>query len=135
MKFLKLDYVKAHSRIDYNDEDALLELYINSAEETVMNYIDRTYEEMLKDYDGVPKPVRLAAMMLVDLSYQQRSPISTQNFSAVPYGFEMLLKPYMRLSERDTSHNDNHHEEKHNGKHQHHGIHQRNTEQEGGDTE
>lgn len=101
MKYMKLDYVKAHSRIDYNDEDALLELYINSAEETVMNYIDRTYEEMQEDYGGVPEPIRLATMMLVDVSYQQRSPISTQNFSAVPYGFEMLLKPYMRLTQRD----------------------------------
>lgn len=128
MKYMKLDYVKMHSRIDYNDEDALLELYINSAEETVMNYIDRTYEEMQEYYGGVPEPVRLATMMLVDISYQQRSPISTQNFSAVPYGFEMLLKPYMRLSERETYDDSNSNENNHNHNHRH-GIQHRNVEQ------
>ena len=39
MKWLKIDYIKQHSRIDYDCEDGLLELYGESAEETVLNVI------------------------------------------------------------------------------------------------
>ena len=36
--------------------------------------------------------------MLVDVSYQYRSPISPTNVSVVPYTFDILVKPYMRLA-------------------------------------
>lgn len=98
MKYMRLDYIKLHSRIDYNDEDGLLELYADSAEQTVLNYLNRTYEDVVETWGAVPEPVRQATLMLVDLSYQQRSPVSQQNMSVVPYGFDALLKPYMRLS-------------------------------------
>jgi hypothetical protein len=35
--------------------------------------------------------------MLVAISYQQREPASQQNVYAVPYSFDMLIKPYMRM--------------------------------------
>ena len=36
--------------------------------------------------------------MLVDLSYQQRSPVSPVSMYAVPYTFDLLIKPYMKLT-------------------------------------
>lgn len=102
MMYMKLDYIKQHSRLDYNDEDALLELYADSAEQTVLNHIGRTYEEVVEEWGQVPDPIRQATLMLVDLSYQQRSPVSQQSMSVVSYGFDTLLKPYMKLSSGDT---------------------------------
>ena len=98
MKWLTLEYIKEHSRIDYNAEDSLLELYGNAAVEMVLNTLSRTYENVLEEYGEVPAPLYQAALMLVDLSYQQRAPISMQNLYVVPYTFDFLVKPYMKLT-------------------------------------
>jgi uncharacterized phage protein (predicted DNA packaging) len=97
MKWLTLDTIKAHSRIDFNCDDKLLELYADAAEETVLNVCGTTYEELTKKYGDVPTPLQQASLMLVDLGYQQRCPASAQNLSAIPYTFDLLVKPYMIL--------------------------------------
>ena len=97
MKFLTLDYIKQHSRIDFDCEDELLELYGEAAEDTVMNYLNRTLADLVAQYGVIPAPVQQAALMLVDISYQYRSPVTTVNVSIVPYTFDMLIKPYMKL--------------------------------------
>lgn len=98
MKFLTLDYIQKHSRIDGSCEAEVLNLYGEAAEETVLNYIGLSYDELLQKYSGkVPKPIVQAALMLVDTSYQYRSPITPGNVSLVPYTFDLLLKPYVKL--------------------------------------
>lgn len=103
MKILSLDFIKQHSRIDYDCEDDLLELYGDSAEETLAQYLNRgkTVDEMVADlkevYGYIPAPLYHAALMLVDISYQYRSPVSPTNVSVVPYTFDILVKPYMKL--------------------------------------
>ena len=101
MKWLTLDYIKQHSRIDYDCEDALLELYGAAAEDTVLNYLNRSYQDVLSAYGDVPVAILHATLMLVDVSYQHRSPVTPTNVSVVPYTFDILLKPYMRLSSQD----------------------------------
>ena len=103
MEFLKLEYIKQHSRLDYDCEDSLLELYANSAEETLAGYLNRgdTVAEMVASltakYGKIPDSIYHAALMLVEISYNQRSPVSSQNMSVVGYGFDVLVKPYMVL--------------------------------------
>ena len=107
MKYLSLEYIKQHSRIDYDCEDGLLEMYGDSAEETVAQYLNRgkTVDDMVADlkevYGHIPAPIYHATLMLVDVSYQYRSPVSAQNMSVVPYTFDILVKPYMRLADDD----------------------------------
>lgn len=106
MKWLEIDYIKQHSRIDYDCEDALLELYAESAEEMVLNTLGRTYEDLLENFgidqpDGskhVPAAIVQASLMLVDSSYSNRSPISPTNMYQVPYTYDFLVKPYMKLT-------------------------------------
>lgn len=98
MKYLTIGYIKQHSRIDYDCEDAILELYGESAERTVLNYLNRTYYDLIEEYGGVPEDIRHATLMLVDASYQHRSPASPTQMYYVLYGFDAKLKPYMRLS-------------------------------------
>jgi uncharacterized phage protein (predicted DNA packaging) len=110
MKWLEIDYVKQHSRIDYDCEDALLELYAESAEEMVLNTLGRTYEDLLENFgidqpDGskhVPAAIVQASLMLVDSSYTNRSPISPTNMYQVPYTYDFLVKPYMKLTTNDN---------------------------------
>jgi hypothetical protein len=40
-------------------------------------------------------------------SYQHREPSSPQNISSVPYDFDLLLKPYMRLTTSSATNNNN----------------------------
>ena len=98
MKFLTLDYIKQHSRIDCCCEDNVLDLYGNAAEETLLNYIGMSDDELITANKGeVPMPIVQAALMLVDVSYQHRSPVSQQSMSIVPYTFDLLVKPYVKL--------------------------------------
>lgn len=98
MKWLSIDYIKQHSRIDFDCEDQLLEMYGDSAEDTVLNVCNRTYDDLVAVYGHIPAPLYHAALMLVDTSYAQRGAVSQQQLYAVPYGFDLLVKPYMRLT-------------------------------------
>ena len=98
MKWLTLEWIKKHSRIDFDCEDELLELYGEDAEQTVLNLINRSYDEVMETYGEVPKPLYVAALMLVEVSYTQRAPITQTNLYTVPYAFDMKVKPYMKLT-------------------------------------
>ena len=107
MKWLTLERIKQQLRIepDFHDEDSLLEMYGESAEEVLLNYLNRTYAEVAEEYSGVPTPLQVASLMLVDTSYQYRSPVSAQSMSLVPYTFDILIKPYMRLADKKEADN------------------------------
>ena len=97
-KWTTIDYIKKHSRLDYDCENDLLELYIVSAEETILNIIDRTYEDLLEKYKDVPAPIRHATLLLVENSYTHRSPAEPMQLYTVGYSFDLLIKPYMKLA-------------------------------------
>jgi hypothetical protein len=101
MKFLTFDQIKAQLRLDdeqAQEEHELLEMYGEAAEDTVLNLCNRTITNIYEQYGTVPKALVQAGLMLVAQSYQHREPASPQNLYAVPYAFDLLLKPYMRLT-------------------------------------
>ena len=105
MKWLTFELIKAQLRLDDEQaelERALLELYGEAAEETILAMTNRT-EASLRTLGGgeIPRRAVQAALLLVDLSYKERSPASPQNMSMVPYSFDLLLKPLMRLTTGD----------------------------------
>ena len=103
MKFLTLEYVKQHLRLDFDCEDSMLELYADSAEETLAAYLNRgkTVQEMIdslkEEYGVIPANIYKAALELVDSGYNHRSPSSPTQMYYVLYGFDALVKPYMKL--------------------------------------
>lgn len=101
MKFLTFEQIKHQLRLD--DEQAELEydllvMYGEAAEETVLDIIRRSLLDVVLTYNGIPRRLVQASLMLVDTSYKERSPISPQNMSLVGYGFDLLIKPLMRLA-------------------------------------
>ena len=104
MKFLSIDYIKQHSRIDFDCEDQLLELYGDSAEETLAgvlnrgNTVDQMVASLKEEYGDIPARCYHAALMLTEQAYNHRGPTSPTNTSMVPYGFDMLVKPLMKLT-------------------------------------
>ena len=109
MKWLTLERIKQQCRIeqDFTEEDSLLEMYGESAEEVLLNHLNRSYEDIMQVYGRIPAPLVHASLMLVDVSYQHRSPVSPQNMSIVPYTFDILVKPYMRLTNNENENNNN----------------------------
>lgn len=109
MKWLTIEAIKKHSRIDYDCEDSLLEMYGESAEDTVLNIINRSYTEVVELYGTddrpIPAPLVHASLLLVELSYTQRAPVTQTNLYTVPYAFDMMVKPYMRLADRKEANN------------------------------
>lgn len=97
-----LQYIKEHSRVCCDGEDGVLELYGASAEKTILKLLNRTYDDIVGTFgtaeQPIPEPIRQATLMLVDVSYEHRSPVDAMNLSIVPYSFDLLLKPYMRLA-------------------------------------
>lgn len=100
MKWLTLSQIKQQCRLesDYNLEDDLLELYGNSAERTVLKVMNRTYADIVAEYGEMPKDIILATLLLVNGSYEHHTPATMQNTYIRPYGFDLLVKPYMRLT-------------------------------------
>lgn len=106
MKWLTLELMKAHLRIDDNYEDEYLEVLGESAETTVLNYIGRSYEELMANYGvpggngekKVPSPIVEASLMLCTNSYENRGVASIGALYMVPYGFDARIKPYMKLT-------------------------------------
>lgn len=98
MKWLTLDWIKDHSRIDFDEDDKVLELYGEDAEDTVLNIIGRSYTELIELYGEVPKPLWVAALMLVEVDYNHRSATAMRNMYDVRYGFDLRIKPYVKLA-------------------------------------
>lgn len=98
-KWTTIDYIKKHSRLDYDCENDLIELYIVSAENTILNLLQRTYEDLIESYGDVPAEIRQATLMLVDNSYTHRTPAEPTQLYSVGYAFDMMIKPYMRLAD------------------------------------
>lgn len=111
MKYLTFEQIKAQLRLDdaqATEEHDLLELYGEAAEDMVLNTCNRTITDIFEQYGMVPKALVQAGLMLVAQSYQHREPASPQNLYAVPYAFDLLLKPYMKLtSPYDNGQNQN----------------------------
>lgn len=98
MKYLTIDDIKQQLKLDFDCEDALLELYGTGAEDTILYLCNRTYENLVGTYGEVPAAIRQVTLELVTNSYDQGSgPASPTNLSAVPYNFDLLLKKYVVL--------------------------------------
>ena len=97
MRWSNLDAIRKHSRIDFCCDDSLLEEYVEAAEDTILEMLRRSETDLIDTYGKVPAAIRQATQLLVESSYNHRSPSSAQNLRIVPYGIDFLRKPYMIL--------------------------------------
>jgi hypothetical protein len=97
MKYLTLDYIKAHSRIDCDCENELIEEYGDAAETAILDIVGQSYDELVDRYGKVPKPIVIATCELTENLIRHRSPGEQVSISAVPYNFDLMLKKYIVL--------------------------------------
>lgn len=98
MKWLTIDAIHAHCRIDFNCEDAELVQMGITAEQTILDLTRRTYENFIDTYGRIPDPIFNASLLLVQQLYNNRDAGTTQQTYATLYGFDFLLKNYMCLT-------------------------------------
>ena len=101
MKFLDFDMIKAQLRLD--DEQAELERtrlegMAMAAEEAVLAIMRRSLLDVILTYNGIPQRIIQVTLLLVDELYQHRSPVEQGQLAPVPYAFDFMLKPMMRLA-------------------------------------
>ena len=104
MKYLTFDQIKAQLRLD--DEQAALEqsiltTYGEAAEDAVLNVCNRTITDIYSTYGEVPTGLVVAALLLVDDTYNNRGTISTMSVQHLPT-FDINVKPYMKLTSNDN---------------------------------
>lgn len=107
LKVVTLDELKAQMREDFDGEDELIRLYGEAAEDAVIGATRRTFEELVSigESEGSSFPARLkvAILMLAAHSHRNREPVAAVAQNAVPYAFDMYIKPYVKLSGRYDS--------------------------------
>jgi hypothetical protein len=101
MKFLTFEQIKQQLRLD--DEQAKLERtrlegMAEAAEDAVLTIIRRPLYNVKQVYGHVPQKLIQVTLLLVDDWYQHRGTVENYSMSAVPYAFDFMLKPMMRLA-------------------------------------
>lgn len=96
---MSLSLFKKHVRADdFADDDVYLMHLLEAAEVSVVNYTNRTLEELMEmGIDGLPTPLVQAVMMLAAHWYNQRESVSSVQMHEVPDALQALVKPYRRL--------------------------------------
>ena len=98
LRWLSVDAIKTHSRIDFDCEVAEMEQFGVAAEQAILDLTRRTYENFIDTYGRIPDPIFNASLLLVQNLYNNRDAADTQKKETSLYGFDLLLKNYMVLT-------------------------------------
>ena len=85
---LTVDEAKQHLRIDYDEEDELIEKLILQAQAAAEDFCRVSFEE------DVPEPVRLACLLFVSYHYENRDIPDMTTYKSMRMAFEHLLYPH-----------------------------------------
>ena len=85
---LTVDEVKQHLRIEYDEEDVLIEKLIQQAQAAAEDFCRVSFEE------DVPEPVRLACLLFVSYHYENRDIPDMTTYKSMRMAFEHLLYPH-----------------------------------------
>ena len=85
---LTVDEAKQHLRIDYDEEDELIEKLILQAQDAAEDFCRVSFEE------DVPEPVRLACLLFVSYHYENRDIPDMTTYKSMRMAFEHLLYPH-----------------------------------------
>ena len=83
-----VEEVKAHLRIQHDEEDAYLTGLIAQAQAAAEDYCRVEFSE------DAPQPVRLAMLLFVGFYYENRDVPDHQAYATMREAFENLLYPY-----------------------------------------
>ena len=82
-----LDELKAHLRVETDDENDYLQNLLRMAEATVEDFCGQPLSE-------APEPARLAVLLFAGYHYTHRESDDTAAYAAMKAAFQALLWPY-----------------------------------------
>lgn len=99
---IDLDVAKAHLRIDHGDEDTLIQLYIDAAQEQIESHLQLRVQDMPADPaepvpDGfvrVNAALQAAALLTIAHLYEHRESVTDGAVVELPMGYWSLIQPY-----------------------------------------
>lgn len=101
--YTTLEIFKKHVRSDdFEDDDTLLQFYLDAAEAHVIQATNRTAEELAAIGLGrFPKPLQLATYALAAHWYNQREAAGTA-MQEIPYTVQAMVRPFRKLSDGES---------------------------------
>lgn len=105
MSFVDLAIAKQHLRVDHEEEDALITLYLSAAESAAANFLNRNVyltQELLDAANEQPEAlpmvvnssVKAAALLILGHLYANREEVAATSVAKLPMGALNLLYPY-----------------------------------------
>jgi uncharacterized phage protein (predicted DNA packaging) len=99
MSIIDISLAKLHLRVTEDDEDTIIQIYLDAAERSAADYLDRSVVETtpVGDTDIVMNdPIKAACLLMLGHLYANREAIiDTPNvIKELPMGVKFLLDPY-----------------------------------------
>ncbi|HCQ7958386.1 MULTISPECIES: head-tail connector protein [Enterobacteriaceae] len=90
MSEITLTEAKLHCRIDGNDEDVLIQAYIDAALEVCQKHIGKRFENGL----AFTPAIKIGCLMFVSQLYEYRTTLSDVDVKEVPFAVSALWSVY-----------------------------------------
>lgn len=104
LRVLTMEKMKAQIRDVQDEELELLQTWGMACESVIIDMTNRTFEELKVWEDahgkGFPEALESAMLLLVAHLFRNREPVSSVTQNMVPFTISMLVKPYVKLSNR-----------------------------------
>jgi len=94
LQFLDLTLFKKHVKIEDNIQDDELTLYLASAEQEALNYMERTLESIYEDYGCIPADIILACYVHAATACKYREEVTSVTYHRLPWTWEAKLIKY-----------------------------------------
>ena len=98
LKWLTLDAIHQHCRIDFNCEDAELLQMGMTAEQFILDLTRRTFANIIDTYGRIPDPLFNASLLMVQSLYKNRDAEEQRDSKQIAFGLEGMVKNYMCLT-------------------------------------
>lgn len=98
LKWLTLDAIHQHCRIDFNCEDAELLQMAMAAEQSILDLTRRTFANIIDTYGRFPDPLFNASLLMVQSLYKNRDAEEQRDSKQIAFGLEYMVKNYMCLT-------------------------------------
>lgn len=87
---ISLDEVKHQCRIEHDDEDGLLVVYINAAKTYAQSWID-------DELDEENPAQKQALLLLIGHWYVNREAVNADSQLPIPHGFDAIMQRYRKM--------------------------------------
>ena len=98
LKWLTIDAIHQHCRIDFNCEDAELLQMGMAAEQSILDLTRRTFANIIDTYGRIPDPLFNASLLMVQSLYKNRDAEEQRDSKQIAFGLEYMVKNYMCLT-------------------------------------